>query len=243
MPSGDVICTKACRYIHNTPCRVSFKNHPPKACHPLQQWPPRYLSPNFIRSQYYSSPKMAALPTPLADLKTSTYQIPAHAHLPNTSLQHKPLLIYHAAFAPTSALCASALEAHLRRTAVVVPQWRYTMYTTTHFHSTTHEVLCISAGAAKLLFGGEENPGKVEVQVSKGDVVVVPAGVAHRLLEETGEEGFEMVGAYPEGPRWDMCYGDRRDEGGKDGVEKRIVELEWFSRDPIYGGGGPVLKM
>lgn len=113
------------------------------------------------------------------------------------------------------------------------------MYTTTHFHSTTHEVLCITSGSARLCFGGEDNPGRVEEELEKGDVVVIPAGVGHRLLEEV-EKGFEMVGAYPVGSeQWDMCYG----KGSKGEEEKvnRIKGLKWFERDPIYGDQGPVL--
>jgi hypothetical protein len=60
---------------------------------------------------------------PLSTLKVSRHQIPAHNLIPNTSIQNKPLLIYH------SCLPASS---------------------TTHFHSTTHEVLCISSGRARL---------------------------------------------------------------------------------------------
>ena len=73
--------------------------------------------------------------------------------------------------------------------------------------------------------------------VRKGDVMVVPAGVAHRLLEDHDGD-FSMVGSYPKGKRWDMCYG-REDEEGN---EKRIASLEWFVRDPVYGNQGPVLQ-
>nr|POE61047.1 uncharacterized protein yjlb [Quercus suber] len=70
--------------------------------------------------------------------------------------------------------------------------------------------------------------------------MVVPAGVAHRLLEE-GREGerFEMVGAYPEGREWDMCYGEQKDEMAVESIKG----LKWFSRDPIYGDKGPVLDV
>ena len=112
------------------------------------------------------------------------------------------------------------------------------MYSTTHYHSTTHEVLCVYQGRAKLLFGGEENPGKVEVKVGAGDAVVVPAGVGHRLLEDTGEGGgFMMVGAYPEGYQWDMCYGKATEE------EKavKVGKVKWLEKDPLYGEDGPAL--
>lgn len=169
-------------------------------------------------------------------LKVSSYQIPAYSAIPNTSIQRRPLLIYHSAFFLDTS--ASFIESYFRSMDVVEPQWRYTMYSTTHFHSTSHEVLGISNGTARLCFGGEENPGRVEQVVTKGDVVIVPAGVGHRLLEDI-EGGFEMVGCYPKGCNWDMCY-------GKDGEEEKsraIDKIEWFERDPVYGHEGPVLDV
>lgn len=46
-------------------------------------------------------------------------------------------------------------------------------------------------------FGGE-NPNRLETNVRKGDVIVVPAEVGHRLLEDL-DGGFEMVGSDPAG--------------------------------------------
>ncbi|RDW79612.1 hypothetical protein BP6252_04250 [Coleophoma cylindrospora] len=172
--------------------------------------------------------------TPLTALQVSRHQIPRLGLIPNTSLQNHPLVIYHACI-PDSAT-SSAIESHLKTVGVVVPQWRYTMYSTTHFHSTTHEVLCISSGRAKLCFGGEDNPSRVEALVSKGDVIVVPAGVGHRLLEDI-DGSFEMVGSYPTGKNWDMCYGKEEEEE----KVKGISELGWFDRDPLYGDEGPAL--
>jgi uncharacterized protein YjlB len=48
--------------------------------------------------------------------------------------------------------------------------------------------------------------------------------------------GFEMVGSYPRGLSWDMCYGKKGEEGKIKGIEK----LRWFEKDPVYGEGGPV---
>ncbi|KAL2210180.1 hypothetical protein CC79DRAFT_1330565 [Sarocladium strictum] len=174
--------------------------------------------------------------TSLSSLRVSRHHIPSCGLIPNTSLQNRPLLIYHSAFiAPIS---ATAIEGHLKETSVVVPAWRYTMYKTTHFHSTTHEVLCVTRGRARLCFGGEENEGRVEPVVQAGDVMIVPAGVAHRLLEEMGGEGFEMVGSYPEGCDWDMCYGQDGEEAKVSGIK----DLMWFTRDPVYGDHGPTLN-
>ncbi|PSK36155.1 1,2-dihydroxy-3-keto-5-methylthiopentene dioxygenase [Elsinoe australis] len=173
--------------------------------------------------------------TPLSQLRVSKHFIPAWKLTPNTSIINKPLLVYHKAFSSAN---ASALEAYFSKIGVVTPQWRYTMYSTSHFHSTTHEVLGISSGSAKLCFGHEDNPERVVEKLTAGDVVVIPAGVAHRLLEDI-EGGFEMVGCYPKGHNWDMCYGK---EGEEDKV-KGISKVDWFTKDPVYGDKGPVLDV
>src|SRR5579871_4063733 len=98
--------------------------------------------------------------TPLSSLTISSYHIPAYELIPNTSIQHKPLLIYRSAFPP--AATPSQIESHLSSIGVVQPKSRYTMYSTTHFHSTTHEVLVVISGSARLCFGGEQNPERVE---------------------------------------------------------------------------------
>ncbi len=167
-------------------------------------------------------------------LRVSKHQIPAYKGIPNTSIQGKPLMIYHGAFLNPS---ASNIESHLKSVGVVSPQWRYTMYSETHFHSTTHEVLSIASGSAKCCFGGEQNEGRVEPVLEKGDVVIVPAGVGHRLLEDYGN--FSMVGSYPVGENWDMCYGRPEEESKIAGIKG----LGWFKRDPVYGDDGPCLKV
>ncbi|UNI24084.1 hypothetical protein JDV02_009860 [Purpureocillium takamizusanense] len=185
--------------------------------------------------------------TPLSSLRVSRHLIPAWDMIPNTSIQNRPLLIYHGVF--PAATPPSAVEAHLARVGVVEAQWRSTMYDTTHFHSNTHEVLCVTRGRARLCFGGEDNPGRVEPVVEGGDVVIVPAGVGHRLLDDMGSSqgggggggggGFQMVGSYPVGaPAWDMCYGREGEKTRLEGIGK----LGWLERDPIYGDEGPVLS-
>lgn len=111
------------------------------------------------------------------------------------------------------------------------------MFSETHFHSNTHEVLAIASGSAKCCFGGEQNDGRVEPVLEKGDVVLIPAGVGHRLLEDYGN--FQMVGSYPLGESWDMCYG----RAGEEAKVKAIRGLGWFNRDPVYGDDGPSLNV
>lgn len=71
---------------------------------------------------------------------------------------------------------------------------------------------------------------------SSADVIIVPAGVGHRLLDDFNSD-FEMVGSYPTGKNWDMCYG----KVGEEEKVKGISILGWFAKDPLYGDEGPVL--
>ncbi|KAK1921866.1 hypothetical protein DB88DRAFT_85997 [Papiliotrema laurentii] len=173
-----------------------------------------------------------ASPRPLSKLKVAKHLVPPYGGFPNSGPTGKPLFVYPSAFPSSTA--AAQIESHLKGIGVVKPAWRYTMYREHHFHSTTHEVLVVHSGSATLCFGGRENPGRVVHEAEKGDVLIIPAGMAHALLEDHG--GFGMVGSYPVGAKqWDHCT------GGERGVEDRIKRLEWFTRDPIYGDDGPVL--
>jgi uncharacterized protein YjlB len=73
------------------------------------------------------------------------------------------------------------------------------MYRESHYHSTTHEGLAIFRGNARLRFGVSNDDNVfdgIELIVKVGDVIVIPAGVAHCALTESG--GFSMVGSYPD---------------------------------------------
>lgn len=172
-----------------------------------------------------------------SDIQITSRQIPKWDRIPNTSIQSKPLMIYHGAFDATHTELATRLE----EIGEVIPQWVYGMYGQTHFHSTTHEVLGVVAGCAQLCFGGEGNPERFEPIVQKGDMIIVPAGVGHRLLNElnTSHARFKMVGSYPRNKQWDMCYGR---EGEEEKV-KEIAKLGWFRQDPLFGSDGPALHV
>lgn len=173
---------------------------------------------------------------PPSDIRVSQHHIPAWGRVPNTSIQNKPLLIYHSAFRAS----ASQLSARLKEVGVVIPQWQYSMYRQSHFHSTSHEVLGIVSGRARLCFGGEENPRRAEPVVQSGDLIVVPAGVSHRLLEDL-DGGFSMLGSYPQGRNWDMCYGVEGEDESR--IRKNISQQAWFDRDPLYGDDGPAIQV
>lgn len=75
-----------------------------------------------------------------------------------------------------------------------VNSWRNGLYPFHHYHSTAHEALGIYSGWVKAQFGG---PGGKIVTVKAGDVVIIPAGVAHKNIDQSAD--FKVVGAYPVG--------------------------------------------
>lgn len=105
------------------------------------------------------------------------------------------------------------------------------------FHS--HEILVVIAGRARLCFGGENNPKRFEPVVQRGDLIIVPARVGHRLLEDQGNVPFEMIGSYSNNKEWDMCYGSP----GAEMKVREISQLLWFNRDLFYGEDGPALRV
>ena len=54
--------------------------------------------------------------------------------------------------------------------------WKQGIYTYHHYHSITHEVLGVCKGETLLLLGGEQG---ISIYIEEGDVLVIPAGVAH----------------------------------------------------------------
>jgi len=113
--------------------------------------------------------------------------------------------------------------------------WRGSIYPYHHYHAATHEVLGVVAGWATVKLGGER--GSL-VDLIAGDVVVIPAGVGHRLL--AGSDDFEVVGAYPNGADIDMLTGRR---GERPAADARIAAVPRPDQDPLFGAGGPLESM
>lgn len=148
---------------------------------------------------------------------------------PNSRL---PLLYYEAAL-PGDGVTPEALE-RLFANNGWPPAWRSSIYTFHHFHSTAHETLGIAQGAARLMLGGPEGQ---EFDVTAGDVIVIPAGVAHRRLSST--DGFLVVGCYPPGQDWDLLRGD---PGDRPRADENIARVPLPQTDPVGGEAGPLLE-
>ena len=112
--------------------------------------------------------------------------------------------------------------------------WRGGVYPYHHYHSTAHEALGCYRGSARVQFGGEH--GVIE-EFAAGDVLIIPAGVAHKNLGATDD--FAIVGAYPSGQRYDMNYGK---PGERPQADKNISRVPLPTLDPVLGQQGPLLK-
>jgi uncharacterized protein YjlB len=112
--------------------------------------------------------------------------------------------------------------------------WRNGVYGYHHYHSTAHEVLGVYGGTAEIQLGGENG---VEISIAVGDVVIVPAGVAHKNLGASRD--FRVVGAYPRGQHPDMNYGKA---GERPRADENVAAVPLPAMDPIYGEDGPLVE-
>jgi uncharacterized protein YjlB len=145
-----------------------------------------------------------------------------------------PLLHYHLALAVAGGLasaqaCQALFERHGWSNG-----WVNGVYSFHHYHSNTHEVLGVVQGTAEVFFGGPH--GQI-LSLYRGDVVVIPAGVAHKCMDAS--PNFVVVGAYPDGRDFDINHGTREEH---DRALGRIEAVPRPASDPVFGPGGPLLR-
>jgi uncharacterized protein YjlB len=111
--------------------------------------------------------------------------------------------------------------------------WRGGVYPYHHYHTTAHEALGVVAGSARVRLGGEDG---TLVDIAAGDVVVIPAGVAHK--GEAASPDLVIVGAYPEGRGPDLQVAGK---GDRKAALANIAGVPLPAEDPVYGRGGPLV--
>src|SRR5688500_8317531 len=103
-----------------------------------------------------------------------------------------PLLVYREAFQLGNTTYPGTIKAILEANRCT-HSWIDGIYDYHHYHSTAHEILIILEGSCRVQFGG---PNGISLSLEKGDVAIVPAGVAHKKIDDA--DGFSCMGAYPE---------------------------------------------
>ena len=141
-----------------------------------------------------------------------------------------PLLIYKGALEELSPAKIQALfTANGWRQA-----WVNGIYPFHHFHSNVHEILGVSSGSCEVQIGGED--GEI-FKVEAGDVLILPAGTAHKNLRSTSD--FTCVGAYSSDIPYDMHHGKKEEVSS---VVQRIAKVALPNADPVFGREGPLFE-
>lgn len=159
------------------------------------------------------------------------FVVPGLDDFPNND--QLPVLVYHAAFDAGEEDLPGAMEQRFAANGWS-GGWRDGIYPFDHYHSTTHEVLGIAAGRVNVQLGG---PGGREAPLRAGDVIVLPAGVAHRNLGASDD--LLVIGAYPGGRHWDM---NRGAPGERPQADEHIAQVPLPEADPVYGQNGPLIE-
>lgn len=161
-----------------------------------------------------------------------TLIIPDDGTFPNNNAL--PLVLMQQVFDPTSRNLVRMIEETIHNNAWG-GSWRNGIYGFHHYHSTAHEVLGLYAGMVKVRFGG---PDGQMVQAEAGDVIVIPAGVSHKNIEQSPD--FRCVGAYPAGQSPDMQYGK---PGERPQADQNIESALPPEMDPVFGKNGPLMQI
>lgn len=141
---------------------------------------------------------------------------------PNNKL---PVVVYKNAFEYSDEISAVFKDAFLQNNWYNF--WEAGIFTYHHYHSNTHEVMGVCSGNTILQFGGDEGE---KLRIEAGDVIVIPAGVAHKNLME--ENAVTCIGAYPDGREYDMNYGNPDERPGAD---RNIANVSIPDFDPLFG--------
>lgn len=156
-------------------------------------------------------------------MQSEKYFFEDDGSIPNNEL---PLLRYRDAFKQRGSEGAAWLEKRFAENNWT-NSWRNGVFGYHHYHSNTHEVLGVYSGNAEIQLGGEH--GKC-VELRAGDIIVIPAGVAHKNNGSSSD--FGVVGAYPDGSGYDL-----KTEKNSDYAEakRNIKQVPVPGTDPLLG--------
>ena len=168
----------------------------------------------------------------MAKPNIQTLLIPGDGMFPNNDAL--PLILVLQVFDPKTKNLVQTIEKTFHGNAWE-RSWRNGIFDFHHYHSTAHEVLGLYAGRVKVHFGGPD--GQVAA-AEAGDVIIIPAGVSHKNLDQSPD--FRCVGAYPAGQSPDMLYGK---SGERPQTDQNIRSVSLPKIDPIFGKNGLLLEI
>ena len=113
--------------------------------------------------------------------------------------------------------------------------WRNGVYDYLHYHATGHEALGVARGHARVRFGGDRG---MEIEISAGDVAILPAGTGHQCLSASRD--FCVIGAYPPGPRMHVTL--PTPENHRKALTT-IPAVKLPKTDPVMGKSGPLVRL
>lgn len=166
-----------------------------------------------------------------AELKPLTFAFADDGLVPNNRM---PFLVYRRAIGINNERPEETIEALFDGNGWG-EMWRNGIYDYLHYHSTVHEALGVARGHARVRFGGDR--GK-ELDISAGDVAILPAGTGHQCL--FASDDFCVIGAYPPGPQMQITRPTRQNHAH---ALKTIPQVKVPSTDPVMGANGPLVEL
>jgi uncharacterized protein YjlB len=160
---------------------------------------------------------------------TITNATPLKIYCPDNGIypnSHLPVLLLKKAITIPHLFAAKKIKALFAKNNWA-NAWDSGIFTYNHYHSITHEVLAIYKGHTQLLLGGENG---YRVRIGTGDVLIIPAGMAHKNLGN--EHDIGCIGAYPDGSDYDINSGQ---PGERPGTDKNISLVPIPGEDPLLG--------
>jgi uncharacterized protein YjlB len=171
------------------------------------------------------------MPVVSADVEPLTFVFEDDGLVPNNRL---PFLVYKAAIDLDNAHPEKTIEGLFGANGWG-KMWRNGVYDYLHYHATVHEALGVARGHARVRFGGDG--GKV-LEISAGDVAILPAGTGHQCL--SASKDFSVVGAYPPGPKMHVTLPTPENHAH---ARKTIAAVKLPKSDPVLGEDGPLVRL
>lgn len=173
------------------------------------------------------------MPTSMSAAEPITYKFADDGRIPNNA--HLPLVLYRGGIDLAGSPDPEAVIEKAFAANGWGNMWRNGIYPYVHYHSMIHEAMGIARGRARVRFGGENGE---EIEITPGDVVILPAGTGHQCLEQSPT--LVVIGAYPPSGKYNLCRGTKHDHAK---AALTIPKVPRPTSDPVFGSDGPLIKL